>query len=247
MKCIPLWPLLFLMISMQADMHAQSTKKREITDWIGGLVGVNEILYYPKDINGNPIRGGNPILIPDVMYGLSYHHTFSKRWSHLFQFRIANHQIKYWKYSDQTWHVDGERVIVKSDTGQYHLKYQDVCMNYMFGWTISKKTHWNIYTGMQISYTVDNQSTKTVDRYETGKLNGFNYIPYPEPRYFYNETLKTYSPDAEAFVLFRTDCGINLAKQWRLRPVLEFGLDIGGIYNHTNRYVAFYLELYKDL
>lgn len=247
MKFVPLGLLLFFLVSGHTDIHAQSKKKSETTDWIGGLAGMNEILFYPKDRNGIPIRGGNPSLIPDVMYGLTYHHSFSKHWSHLFQFRVANHQIRYWKYSDQTWHVAGERVIVKSDTGEYHLKYRDVSMNYAFGWTISHKARWNIYTGIQISYTIDNRSTKTVDRYESGKLNGFTYIPHPEPLYFYNETLKTYSPDSEAFVLLRTDCGINLAEQWRLRPVLEYGLNIGGIQNHINRYVVFSLELYKAI
>lgn len=246
-KFVFFWPLLIFLISIQADVLAQSRKKTEITDWIGPLIGVNEILFYPNDINGNPIKGGNPTLIPDMVYGLSYHHTFTKRWSHLFQFRIADHQMKYWKSTRQFWHYNDERVIVKSDTGQYHMKYKDATMNYMFGWTVNKKARWNVYTGLQMSFTIDNQSTKTVDRLENGYLDGFDYVPHPQTLYFYDETFKTFSPDAEIYTSIRTDCGIALSKQWMLRPVLEYGWSISGVYNHINRFAAVYLELYKAL
>lgn len=238
--------LAFLFLG-QTEALAQSQKKKDIADWIGPLVGINQALFYPKDINKNPIKGGNPTLIPDVMYGLSYHHTFSRRWSHIFQFRITNNQMKYWNSSKQTWHVGGERITVKSDTGLYHQQYTAASMNYMFGWAPSKKINWSIYAGVQISSTIADNTTKTVDGLENGKLNGFDYIPYPETLYFFDKTVKTFSQGNEGEILFRTDYGIAFGKKWMLRPALEFGIITGKSQVYINRHVAFYVEVYKAL
>src|SRR6186713_1396426 len=97
------------------EVISQYSKKPKITDRIGLLAGVNYVFFYPKDQNNYPADVGNPELLPGGMIGLSYYHTFSTRWAHMFQLRISDHQIKYWKGTDQTWYFNDERIEVKSD------------------------------------------------------------------------------------------------------------------------------------
>src|SRR5688572_18594412 len=168
---------------------AQRSRKVKIKDEIGFVGGVNTVMFYPKDVNRNLINGGDPEIIPSPMIGLSYYHSFNPRLAHIFQVRLSDHQIKYWKTSSQTWYVNHERVTVKSDSGDYHLKYRVASMNYLFGWCLNKKIGWHIYSGLQWNYTIRNKSTKTVDRVENGKIVSHEYVPFPEPLYFYDETL----------------------------------------------------------
>lgn len=229
------------------EATAQHTKKSKITDGIGLLAGVNVILFYPKDVNNSPIHGGDPKLLPGDMFGLSYYHDFSPRWAHIFQLRVSDHQIKYWKTTSRYWFYNHENVMVQSDSGDYHLKYRFVSMNYMTGWCLNRQVGWHIYGGIQINYTIVNHSTKTVDRIEYGKIEHNEFIPFVQPDYYYNETSKTYAPDAEAEVLLRTDVRIKMSKQWTIRPVLEYAFDPGLAQEPTQERLAFYLEVYHAL
>ena len=239
--------LLFFLCVQSIELYAQRSKKSKIIDEIGVIAGLNIVLFYPKDVNRNLINGGNPKLVPTTMMGLSYRHAFSPRLAHIFQLRLADHQIKYWKISSQTWHVNHERVTVKSDSGDYHIKYSEFAMNYMIGWNLNKKIGWHFYTGIQWDFTVSNRSTKTVDRIEFGVLDGFDFVPHDEPLFFDNETSKTYSPDAAGEILFRTDLQIKINTQWTIRPVMEFGFDPGHVQVSIKDRLAFYLEVYKKI
>lgn len=247
-KLLYLGIILLTAFILPKEAISQHSKKSKITDGFGPLVGINYVFFYPKDQNNHPADVGNPELLPGGMIGLSYYHTFNPRWTQLFQLRISDHQIKYWKATNQTWHLNHERVEVKSDSGDYHMKYRVVSMNYMIGWRVNKKIGWNVYTGLQLNHTVINRSTKTVDGVVNGTIDFPDYIPYPNPEFYYDSTSITYSPDIVGEILLRTDVNLKLSDQWTIRPVLEFGLNTGvAVQTSIKNRVAFYLEIYKQL
>jgi len=246
-KHLFIWILIITCLLPSTKLFAQSKKKSKITDALGLIAGTNIVLYSPYDVNNNAVHSGNPELKPGWMAGMSYYHAFNARWAHTFQFRMADHQMKYWKADSRAGYYLNNHWTVNSDSGDYHLKYQDVSFAYLFGWSVSKKFDWHFYSGLQISYTFNNQSVKNVDRIEYGFWKGGEYILHPQPLYFYDETHNTYSQDAWAELLFRTDTKIKLSENWTIRPALEFGLDLGRSQVLIEDRLAFYVEVYRAL
>lgn len=203
--------------------------------------------FYPNDVNRRPINGGDPQILPSGFFGLAYYHQYKGRFAQMFQLNLSDHQIKYWKTSRQAWHLNHETVTVMRDSGDYHIKYKDLSMIYMLGYCLNKKAGWHLYCGLQLNVTVTNHSTKTVDKVEYGKLDGFDYIPYPQPLYTYDELSPTYSPDSGAEVLISTDVRLKMGDQWSLHPVLELGLNTGHVQVSVKDRIAFYLELMRRI
>lgn len=245
--CVRFAIILLCVVCFFNEASSQAKKSKGIIDAIGFASGLNMPLFYPKDVNRFLTNAQNPHLKPSPLFGLNYFHSFSPRWAHIFQFRFSNHQIQYQKSTRQTWSVNGERITVKSDTGIYNLNYDAVSMGYATGWCIEKTTNWHIYVGIKLNYTVINRSLKTVDRIENGKLVGFEYVAFPEPLVFLDETSPTYSADGWGEVLFRTDCKINLGKKCFLRPVFEYGHDTGHTQVNILSQVSLLLEAYHIL
>jgi len=238
---------LLLLICISTQLTAQRKKAPKITDEIGILAGFNIMPFYPNDVNRYPINGGDPKVLPSGFFGLAYYHDYKGPFAYVFQLELSNHQIKYWKTTEQTWAVDHQRVTVKSDSGDYHIMYKDLSMNFMLGYCLNKKAAWHMYAGMMVNLTVNNHSTKTVDRVEYGELDGFEFISFAQPLYIDNETSITYSPDSGAEVVLRTDVRLKMGDHWFLRPVLEYGFNTGHVQVSVKDRIAFYLELTRKI
>jgi hypothetical protein len=249
-KTLPryIYLLLFLLCAFLSNpLSAQRKKTPSITDEIGILAGINIMPFYPKDVNRHPIHGGDPKVLPSGFFGLAYYHDYKGPFVYVFQLELSDHQLKYWRTTRQNWSLDHQPVIVKSDSGDYHIKYRDLSMKYMLGYCLNKKAGWHVYGGIQVNFTIANFSTKTVDRVEYGELKGFNFIPYPQPLYIYNETSITYAPDSGGEILFRTDVRLKMGEHFTLRPVLEYGFNTGHVQESVKNRAAFYFQLTRKI
>ena len=219
---------------------------------IGAFAGVNIGIFNLPKHPSTYREWYDPKLRIGSTLGISYRHSFSKRFSHHFQLRYMQYRHEYGETRYHMGTVDHERITYKIDMGPTTLHYNAITMAYFFGWRIHKKSPICLYIGHNYGLVFRNFSERNVEVTTFGKykfVSGGNntYTTYDQPIITQEIIPENFLSDFVTEAMAKIDAEIKISKTSSLFPSIEYSFDYAQPYIPYEQRISFFLAFHSRI